>query len=297
MTCQVTLDPPVTDLTLGLVEAADITIAPAEPASSPSLNCSVIAVPGSGKTWTLSRLAANIIAGGALLEDQEVLVVTLVNSAVDNFSARISQMVEARGLIPHLGYRVRTLHGLAHDIVREKPSLAGLEDRFQIVDDRESEFIRKEAANAWLSTFPNHLDDYFDPEFDTNKRDWVRRQHLPDLVHSLGLAFIRTCKNYALTPDDLRAIERAARLVCVEQQPGGPVTQRGRALHQRCRAPHAVGLVISAVEVQQHVVDGSAIGNRQPRHCPLLGNVREGHPFPSCPRSHTQAHRGWLGNP
>jgi DNA helicase-2/ATP-dependent DNA helicase PcrA len=165
----------------------------------------ISAVPGSGKTFTLSALAAQIISSGALEADQDVLIVTLVNSAVDNFSARISQMVEARGLIPHLGYRVRTLHGLAHDIVREKPSLVGLEDRFQIVDDRESEFIRKEAANAWLSTFPNHLDDFFDPEMDNNKRDWTRRQYLPDLIHSLGLAFIRTCKNYALTPDDLRA--------------------------------------------------------------------------------------------
>ncbi|MCL4825514.1 MAG: ATP-dependent helicase, partial [Anaerolineales bacterium] len=165
----------------------------------------ISAVPGSGKTFTLSALAAQIISSGALEADQDVLIVTLVNSAVDNFSARISQMVEARGLIPHLGYRVRTLHGLAHDIVREKPSLAGLEDRFQIVDERESEFIRKESANAWLSTFPNHLDDYLDPEMDASKRDWARRQQLPDLVHNLGMAFIRTCKNYALTPEDLRA--------------------------------------------------------------------------------------------
>lgn len=164
----------------------------------------ISAVPGSGKTFTLSALAAQIISSGALEADQDVLIVTLVNSAVDNFSARISQMVEARGLIPHLGYRVRTLHGLAHDIVREKPSLAGLEDRFQIVDERESEFIRKESANAWLSTFPNHLDDYLDPEMDASKRDWARRQQLPDLVHNLGMVFIRTCKNYALTPEDLR---------------------------------------------------------------------------------------------
>lgn len=165
----------------------------------------ISAVPGSGKTFTLSALAAQIISSGALEPDQDVLIVTLVNSAVDNFSARISQMVEARGLIPHLGYRVRTLHGLAHDIVREKPSLAGLEDRFQIVDEREAEFIRKEAANAWLSAFPNALDDYFAPEMDNNKREWARREQLPDLVHNLALAFIRTCKDHALTPDDLRA--------------------------------------------------------------------------------------------
>lgn len=164
----------------------------------------ISAVPGSGKTFTLSALAAQLITSGAIATDQDVLIVTLVNSAVDNFSARIGKMIEARGLIPHLGYRVRTLHGLAHDIVREKPALAGLEERFQIVDEREAEFIRKEAANAWLTTFPHNLDEYFGGDLDDSKRDWVRRQQLPDLAHSLALAFIRSCKNLAITPEDLR---------------------------------------------------------------------------------------------
>ena len=83
----------------------------------------IAAVPGAGKTHVLSALAARLIAEGRLDTDQEVLVVTLVNSAVDNFSNRISGFVQARGLLPHLGYRVRTLHGLAHDIVRETPAV------------------------------------------------------------------------------------------------------------------------------------------------------------------------------
>jgi DNA helicase-2/ATP-dependent DNA helicase PcrA len=45
----------------------------------------IAAVPGAGKTQILSALAAQIIASGALGGDQEVLIVTLVNSAVDNF--------------------------------------------------------------------------------------------------------------------------------------------------------------------------------------------------------------------
>ncbi|MBI4730787.1 MAG: ATP-dependent helicase [Chloroflexi bacterium] len=166
----------------------------------------ISAVPGSGKTFTLSALAAQIITSGALAPDQDVLIVTLVNSAVDNFAARIGRMIEQRGLIPHLGYRVRTLHGLAHDIVREKPALAGLEERFQIVDEREAEFIRKEAANAWLSSNPHTLEDYLDFELDDSKRDWVRRQQLPDLVHSLALAFIRSAKDNRLTPESLRKL-------------------------------------------------------------------------------------------
>jgi len=164
----------------------------------------ISAVPGSGKTFTLSALAAQIITSGALQPDQDVLIVTLVNSAVDNFATRIGKLVEQRGLIPHLGYRVRTLHGLAHDIVREKPALAGLEERFQIVDEREAEFIRKEAANAWLAANPYLLEEYLDPALDESKRDWVRRQQLPDLVHSLALAFIRSAKDRRLTPEALR---------------------------------------------------------------------------------------------
>jgi DNA helicase-2/ATP-dependent DNA helicase PcrA len=165
----------------------------------------ISAVPGSGKTHILSALAAQIISSGVLGVDQEVLVVTLVNSAVDNFSQRIGGFIQERGLIPHIGYRVRTLHGLAHDIVRENPSLVGLENRFAIVDEREADFIRKEAAQAWLAAHPYTLEDYFDPLMETSKRDWVRRGQLPELLNSLALAFIRSAKDHRQTPESLRA--------------------------------------------------------------------------------------------
>jgi DNA helicase-2/ATP-dependent DNA helicase PcrA len=169
----------------------------------------ISAVPGAGKTFTLSALAAQIISSGALNIDQEVLIVTLVNSAVDNFANRISGMIEKRGLIPHLGYRVRTLHGLAHDIVREKPGLAGLEERFQIIDDREAETIRREAANAWLAAnaqllITNYVkEDLSEPQITHILND--TKYGLPPLLHSLALAFIRTAKNHRLTPEALRA--------------------------------------------------------------------------------------------
>jgi DNA helicase-2/ATP-dependent DNA helicase PcrA len=166
----------------------------------------IAAVPGAGKTHVLSALAASLIAEGRLGTDQEVLVVTLVNSAVDNFSKRISGFVQAQWLLPHLGYRVRTLHGLAHDIVRERPAVVGLETRFSIIDEREATFIRKEAVNAWLNANPFALDDYLDPTLDENKREWVRRQQLPDMLDSLALAFIRSSKDRRLTPESLRLL-------------------------------------------------------------------------------------------
>jgi len=169
----------------------------------------ISAVPGSGKTQILSKLAADIIMRGQLQDEQEVLIVTLVNSAVDNFESRIKRFFQ-NPLQALYKYRVRTLHGLAHDIVREKPGRVGLEEKFAIIDERESEFIRDEAVNAWLSTHAGSLEDYLDPAMDESKRDWVRRQQLPELIGSLALAFIRSAKDRRLTPDQLqRHLERA----------------------------------------------------------------------------------------
>ena len=163
----------------------------------------VSAVPGSGKTHTLSCLAANLIAEGGLNGDQEVLVVTLVNSAVDNFSQRIAAFVEEKHLLPHLGYRVRTLHGLAHDIVREDPTLVGLSEDFQIIDERAAGQILEDAAQTWLRSNPNALDSYLKEGRDDNYQDWVRHKQLPDLVNSLAGSFIRAAKNQQLGPEKI----------------------------------------------------------------------------------------------
>lgn len=112
----------------------------------------VAAVPGAGKTATLSYLAANLIAGENLEDDQEILIVTLVNSAVDNFSSRIYDFLKNdKQLVPTMGYRVRTLHGLAHDIVRERPDLVGISDRFDIIEDRESASILRTIVENWIN--------------------------------------------------------------------------------------------------------------------------------------------------
>ena len=164
----------------------------------------ISAVPGSGKTWTLSFLAADLLKRGVLGDDQELLIVTLVNSAVDNFYTRISSFIEARGLIPNIGYRVRTLHGLAHDIVRERPELLGLDTKFQIIDERESDSIRDGIAQAWLKSHPNQLDSYLDPDLDPAKLDWVQREQLPALVKDVAMSFIRYAKDHRYTPERLK---------------------------------------------------------------------------------------------
>jgi DNA helicase-2/ATP-dependent DNA helicase PcrA len=163
----------------------------------------VSAVPGSGKTYTLSYLAAQIVASGRLEDDQEVLIVTLVNSAVDNFSGRVAGFIQARGLLPNLGYRVRTLHGLAHDIVRERPALTGLSDDFQIVDERAADQILEDAALAWVRANPYAADAFLSQDLDEGRSDWVRRTQWPDLVVDVARAFVKRVKDLESTPDEL----------------------------------------------------------------------------------------------
>lgn len=165
----------------------------------------IAAVPGAGKTQILSKLAADIIQRGRLGEDQEVLIVTLVNTAVDNFEKRIKRFVE-NPLQALYRYRVRTLHSLAHEIVRERPTRVGLENQFGIVDEREAAFIRDGAVNTWLAANAHALDDLLDPEMDMSTRERVRRKDLPGLISTLAQAFIGSAKDRRLTPDSLRLL-------------------------------------------------------------------------------------------
>ncbi len=163
----------------------------------------VAAVPGSGKTWTLSLLAARIIMNEKLADDQEVLIVTLVNSAVENFRGRIAEIIQERGLLPQLNYRVRTLHGLAHDIVRERPDLVGLADNFYIVDERAANQILTDVVKTWLRTRWGELDEYLLPELEEGRRDWVRRERLPELLREMASAYIKRAKDWQLSPEQL----------------------------------------------------------------------------------------------
>jgi DNA helicase-2/ATP-dependent DNA helicase PcrA len=165
----------------------------------------ISAVPGSGKTQTLSALAAQIISSGRLASEQEVLVVTLVNSAVDNFTARIADFIQGDSLLQRLGYRVRTLHGLAHDIVREAPALAGLDSQFSIMDEAASLNMIREAADAWVRDNPEFIEAYVSPELDDQRRHRVASRDWPDYVETIAASFVRAAKDRHLSPYDLQA--------------------------------------------------------------------------------------------
>ena len=163
------------------------------------------AVPGSGKTHTLSYLASKLLLSDLIREDQEILIVTLVNSAVENFSTRIAGFIKSFGLLPNTGYRVRTLHGLAHEIVRERPTLVGLSDDFQILDERESSLILNNIVSNWVHIHPEFIDLYTHPEQNTSHNFNLIKNFEFTLVDT-ATSFIRKAKDEQQTPDSLRRL-------------------------------------------------------------------------------------------
>jgi DNA helicase-2/ATP-dependent DNA helicase PcrA len=170
----------------------------------------IAAVPGSGKTFTLAHLAARLIRDQRLKADQEVLIVTFTNSAVNSFQARIAHILRDQyGLVPFVGYRVRTLHGLAHDIVRERPALVGLADDFTILDEKLSLDIQRDIVVQRLSEWWDRLSAYLDPEVDPKSSRRAFENDLPELV----IRFIKHAKDLRQRPDDLLAFSSEFDLV------------------------------------------------------------------------------------
>ncbi len=171
----------------------------------------IAAVPGAGKTFTLSHLAAKLVENlveQGLAEEQEVLIVTLTNSTVNSFRGKIAKLVQhERGLLPYVGYRVRTLHSLAHDIVRERPTLVGLGDNFEIVDERVSNYIIRELAENWIRVHGDTLLPYIDTgrEVETPEQlGFVIKKNGPALIESITMEVIKLAKDNMWSVQKLR---------------------------------------------------------------------------------------------
>lgn len=168
----------------------------------------VSAVPGAGKTFTLAHLAAKLIGQLAKRknpDDSEVLIVTFTNAAVNNFKSRLSALLEQnRLLLSYDGYRIRTLHGLANDILRERPALVGLANDFQIADERASAALRRDSLAAWWTD----RSEWFITTFVAEKFQPQNRRDDDELFrYALATAerFISLAKDREQTPEMLRA--------------------------------------------------------------------------------------------
>jgi DNA helicase-2/ATP-dependent DNA helicase PcrA len=162
----------------------------------------ISAVPGSGKTWTLSQLAVQLILNFELEEDQEILIVTFSNSAVDNFQNRINAALAQAGLVGGYGFKVRTIHGLSNDIIHERPELSGLPHDFSILDENLAADLRDDIADRFFRLYPDILDRWLITDLDELKK----KEQVPFLLSNLAKNYISTAKDLSLTPDDIERL-------------------------------------------------------------------------------------------
>lgn len=174
----------------------------------------VSAVPGSGKTFTLSMLAAELIRQ-ALIDPgagQQVLVVTYLNSSVDTFKARIRQQLEEYDL-PMAGYEVRTLHSLALEIVTLTMGGTSRPDEVpNVLDETQALNLLSRATDSWIDANPQLWRDLLS---DARPQQLARWR---DLVEQTSRAFIREAKNHRYAPE---AIARQVRQQLAAHQANG----------------------------------------------------------------------------
>ncbi|MFQ5343839.1 MAG: ATP-dependent helicase, partial [Anaerolineae bacterium] len=159
----------------------------------------VSAVPGSGKTFILSVLAAELIATQLEALDSAVLMVTYQRSAVDNLKQQVGQRLRDRGL-PNAGYEVRTLHSLGYEIVRMQPALAGVAQDFEVADERRATRILETATRLWIEANPNRwqvlVASLDDPSAQRRSRE---------IAQGVARGVIRLAKNFRRRPAEIRA--------------------------------------------------------------------------------------------
>lgn len=106
----------------------------------------VPAVPGAGKTFIVTNLVAK------LLEEKrqgkgKILILTYMNSAVNNFKVRIKKIFEEKNIDDKNSYEVMTIHSLAVKIIKEKPEIVMLNEDFNIADDLQKTMILGDCIN------------------------------------------------------------------------------------------------------------------------------------------------------
>ena len=108
----------------------------------------VPAVPGAGKTFIVTNLVAKLLTENKN-EKGKILILTYMNSAVNNFKGRIKKILEEKGIESTNGFEVMTIHSLAVKIIKEKPEVMMLSDEFNIADELQKTVI----LNDCISTF------------------------------------------------------------------------------------------------------------------------------------------------
>jgi DNA helicase II / ATP-dependent DNA helicase PcrA len=166
----------------------------------------VSAVPGAGKSHSLSVAAALAIAKYQLHSRRQLVIVTYTRSAAANIKSKIRERLKDLFLPPG-GFVVHTLHGLALNIANSQQQLSGLNlDSVTLVSPDRSHRLIRSATERWIVSNPLRYQTLLEGwQFDGEETEKLRRQSVlrTEVLPSLALTVIREAKSSGLLPEKL----------------------------------------------------------------------------------------------
>ncbi|ADO77733.1 ATP-dependent helicase [Halanaerobium praevalens] len=171
----------------------------------------VPAVPGAGKTTVLAHLAAELIAS-ELENNQKLLIVTYMNSAVANFRQRIGDFLAAKGLPRSRGYSVKTLHSLALQIIKEKPEARLINQDFELIEAGRRYRWIKDLSRKWAGENGDLLKQFFNLEQNSYKFDKYLKKWKEDDFPAFVASMISYFKLKLLAGEELKNMVKYSNL-------------------------------------------------------------------------------------
>lgn len=166
----------------------------------------ISAVPGAGKSHSLSVAAAIAIARHQLHSRKQLVIVTYTRSAAANIKSKIRDRLKELKLPPG-GFVVYTLHGLALQIANSQKELSGLNlDNATITVPTVGHRIIRSAVDQWIVKNPRHYQLLIEGvQFDGEETEKLRRQSVlrTEILPSLTNTAVREAKSSGLLPEDL----------------------------------------------------------------------------------------------
>ncbi len=166
----------------------------------------ITAVPGAGKSYSLSVAAALTIAREGLNSERQLVIVTYTRSAAAGIKQKVRNCLQELGL-PQVGFLVQTLHGLALNIVNRHPELDALDlETTGIIELTSGHQLLRDTIEKWLSqsspVYPRLIQGI---RFDGEETERLRRDSVlrTEVLPSLAYTMIREAKSSGLSPQDL----------------------------------------------------------------------------------------------
>ena len=165
--------------------------------------CAIPAIPGGGKTHCLSLWAAEMISQG-LHKPGKILIVTYMNSAVNNFKQRITKELADRGISGSRDFFVSTIHGLCLQVIKEKPDRIGAFEEFEIADSVTKLQILNASIDEWRKQNEDKFKQFVDDARLNSNRATETLKIWQDKLCMVLQVSIGDFKSHGLNPEQAR---------------------------------------------------------------------------------------------